>query len=501
MAFQTNISNILDKNDPEEYEEIDQDNLPKIIMDFSLTTETRIKAIDIYFTKNIETDESLELINKISSIYEMSGTKNLRNYLFNICEKSKINPLLKIICAKALNSFDEKDILGYKAIDMICNEIYKSNISTLYKIDIIKILMKNDEYNENSKKYFCEIINDQKISCDYRFKTIFGLENSEKDLNYFIKEGLLYFFFEEKNEIKLRIMSCQTLLKKYQQYQIEDILYSICENTEYSENVRADACDTLLYGGTDEYKEKAKIMIMKLGNAKNVEHIIYGNSQNVHIKEIEKSVSEGIEFLNKFELMKHEGKNINFSYVEEKIFLINLEKNVERIKICLNRILIDKCVYSDFNCTLLNILLRIWTYISSHKDEEEMKKRLLEELDEMADTCSSGFVSRLINVISGFGEFNLQISWRDQIIANFSGRLNKEIRDLDDLTLQDKILAQMTLKSDDYEKRKHFLKFLRNNLLKIRFELYSEFKNHICDTDFDLYFRSAVSQYEIASYS
>ena len=59
-----------------------------------------------------------------------------------------------------------------------------------------------------------------------------------------------------------------------------------------------------------------------------------------------------------------------------------------------------------------------------------MKKRLLEELEEMSGTCSSGFASRLVNVISGFGDFKLTISWRDQIIANFTGRLNARARDI-----------------------------------------------------------------------
>ena len=37
-------------------------------------------------------------------------------------------------------------------------------------------------------------------------------------------------------------------------------------------------------------------------------------------------------------------------------------------------------------------------------------------------------------------------------------------------------------------------------MLSIRDELYSEFKLYITDTDFDLYFRSAISSYETGSY-
>jgi hypothetical protein len=135
-----------------------------------------------------------------------------------------------------------------------------------------------------------------------------------------------------------------------------------------------------------------------------------------------------------------------------------------------------------------------------HDSEEEMNKRLLEELFEMAGTCSSGFATRLINTISGFGDFSVRISWKDQITANLSGRLNARIRDMDDLRLQEKVLSEMTIESSRYDVRKNFLKFLRKHILEIRGELYEEFKNHISDADFDLYFRGAISMYETGQF-
>ena len=109
--------------------------------------------------------------------------------------------------------------------------------------------------------------------------------------------------------------------------------------------------------------------------------------------------------------------------------------NIKSIKLALNRIKLDKILYSNCNKSILNILLMIWSYIHNksvlQENRDEMLKRLIEEMIEMANTCSSGFVSRLINVISGFGVFNLRISWDDQITANFSGRLNARIRDID----------------------------------------------------------------------
>jgi hypothetical protein len=129
-----------------------------------------------------------------------------------------------------------------------------------------------------------------------------------------------------------------------------------------------------------------------------------------------------------------------------------------------------------------------------------MKIRLFQELEEMAGTCSSGYLSRLVNSITGFGDFSLRISWRDQIIANLGGRLNARARKIDDLDFADLVICEMAIQSHDYQSRKHFLRFFRQNLLSIREEMYQEFKDYIPDTDFDLHFRAAVSQYESGSY-
>ena len=197
--------------------------------------------------------------------------------------------------------------------------------------------------------------------------------------------------------------------------------------------------------------------------------------------------------------MTRDGVVIDIGYVENEIIRLG-SKDRPNIQVSLNRIVMDRALYSKYNCTLSHILLQVWTYICGHKYESEMKKRLLEEMDEMAGTCSSGFAGRLINTISGFGDFTMRISWRDQISGNLSARINKKIQDMDDLRLQEKVMNEMTLETPYYEDRKNFLKFLRRHVFGLREELYSEFKDYITDTDFDLYFRGAMSMYETGEF-
>ena len=195
-----------------------------------------------------------------------------------------------------------------------------------------------------------------------------------------------------------------------------------------------------------------------------------------------------------------------------------------------------------------NILLKVWTYIDTHDEhKEEMLKRLLEELEEMSDTCSTGFVTRLVNTISGFGEFNIRISFEDQIISNFTGRLNaaaRSITDVDSIFRKDEllneviflwldlegvssfqgtpkeivekfletdrdekieiciekfselVLCEMTLSNSCYSNKQHFSLFFRSNISKIREELYEEFKHLVDDISFDFYIMKSIRNYE-----
>jgi hypothetical protein len=132
------------------------------------------------------------------------------------------------------------------------------------------------------------------------------------------------------------------------------------------------------------------------------------------------------------------------------------DKN-EKITVAMRRIFMDRALYSKFNNSLINILLKIYNYIQIQEDESiklQLYKRMLQELEEMSGTCSSGFASRLVNIISGYGNFNIRISFEDQIISNFSGRLNavaRTITSADSVFRVDKIedVVELCMLEDD----------------------------------------------------
>ena len=317
------------------------------------------------------------------------------------------------------------------------------------------MLMKNDLYKNESDSYFRKIINNNEVDCDYRYKAILSLE--KKDVQHFvfyIKNSCFDFLRNEKNRTMYRILSAQYLLQNCQldeseKIQIQDYLLSFAQDTVLDYDLRADASDVLLNIGSDEYKTLGRDIIMMLGRADGRTHTLYDNKQNVHVKEIEKSVFNILSSFAGYEVLKLGDNEIDYEWVcaqiekilkdeydcekctpTELIFCsddckIVFEKQ-KKIKTSLNRIQIDRALY--LNNTLANITVKLWTYIEKNEFKEEMLKRLLQELEDMSGTCSTGFISRLLNTISGFGDICISISFEDQLIANFTGRLNAYAR-------------------------------------------------------------------------
>ena len=260
----------------------------------------------------------------------------------------------------------------------------------------------------------------------------------------FLFNAQLAFLKYDFNMTYYKVLAGQYLLQKFnlntsQREEVEYILLSIAGDEELDYDRRADAADVLMQLGSPEMKENGRAIIMQLGGVDGRVRTVFDNAQNVHNEEVEESVAEVLEFFAMMPLKMVNKQTIEFEYVKEQVedMVKKMKESMDeeefkdrekKIQVALSRIYLDRALYSKYNSTLSNILIKVWSYLVGHEHEEEMRKRLLEELEEMSGTCSTGFASRLINVISGFGEFNIRISWEDQIIANFSGRLNAAAR-------------------------------------------------------------------------
>lgn len=637
--------------------DIGNDDLPQVVTDLSNTQEVRIDALERYCEYLPE--EAINLFSIFTGMYQFSGVSILQDFLYHICTHGQMSPFLRLEAAQSLLTYEEDEYyeendeevqdpeavsrnkqrlqLGYKALDHVC---YDLTDPTPRRVEAICTLMESPDHKIVSNSYFREFVNDQVIDCDYRYKCILSLENKHAILEreFFIEKACIEFLFCEQNNMRYRILAAQNLMQtgRLDTKKIDRVcttILSFAKNETLEHNLRSDAADMILGIAPEEMKIEGRKIINELASAYGHVRTLFDNAQNVHTAEIDKSLTEGLMALSDIPIMEIDKKFITFDYVHKQVMelvaitRINSDggckacgKEVDTdtcstpcsenwmCNISLNRIGMDRFRYSNLNYTLSHILLRVWSFIQCNEYRETLERRLIEELCDMCGTCSTGFASRLVNVMSGFGDFNMHVSWGDQITANFTGRLNafarrieepdsifrteklnevielwlnqhpdirdglevnqkyvKEIErrkidqaervidarrfatakrermlngdytDLDDMRspagpseslmtseglmkamveeyrtsegadvrvdkcLEDfaeNVIGEMTVVTSDWKSRPHFLLFFGSVMLRIREEMYQEFNEHITDTDYDLYFRVAISTYE-----
>lgn len=454
---------------------ITDDNMSEIISDFSLGSKTQILALEKYV--KIYPADVGEFINKFCAMYKFSGTIKLKDLLKKISSNETIPVLYRLECVYALLSYqvimigeEDEDKITEEKNKKIKEDAYNTLTQTLEKIgmdlptpcrlDAIYRLMSSSKHQSQAMDFFGQIIGDDNLECEYRYKSILSIESRQSITNsdFFLEKSLEIFLNNKNNYTFYRILAGQYLLQKHKVGdQVEKILLGFAQDIELDYNLRADATDTLLRLGSETNKQKAREIIMLLGGVDGSVRTMFDNAQNVHTEEVEESVVEILEKLAEQPLLKVKEETIDFNYVEVQVenmlnqtiektgrmckhCMKNDEKNFcsdecedqynihSKIRVALNRIKLDRALYSKYNNTLVTILLKIWSFISGHENEEEMKERLIEELEEMSGTCSTGFATRLVNVVSGLSDFSIRISWEDQIVGNLSGRLNAMAR-------------------------------------------------------------------------
>lgn len=477
------------------------------IFDLSLPLNNLLDLVKIYNSKVPE--EVGNVINRLNSMYVFSFSKVIENYLFRIIHEIDIDTYLKLESAKVLTYNTDR---GYQALNYICS-LKDNPIATLCKVESICYLTRHPDYLIDAYRYLHDIISDLKLDCLYRYQIILSLyrQIDDKELKIdFTKRLCISFLQNEKNLVTGRILASQNLLincnpdEELTNY-IEGTLLNFGMDESLNENVRADSIDVLMQYGRDDVRKIAARLIVALGTRQGKARTIFDNSQNVHHRSIEESANKILEYLNTIPNKNRERVEIDFDHVRKEILedlkLGEDEKNFvefkEKIEMSLTRVFLDRAVYSQYNMTLMNILVKMWCYIDNHSEYREvMRERLLEELADASEVCSTGYAFRIVNVLSGFGEMSITISFEDQIVANLEGRLNAKIREITDEDFMMDVLAEMAIPAEHYDQRGNFLRFFRGVISTIREDMYQEFKDWMSDTDYDLNFRKALFHYE-----
>lgn len=457
-----------------------QEDIINDIADFSFSLETRIQYLETLFLSKGE-ENTIEYINRLICIYENSRVKILEEYLLAICKNQTFSVFLKIIAVKSLCKISSSK--GPYVLNEILLSSPKNIIPTPLKLELITLLLSSTYFSDQAIQYAIDIITNQSLDCKYRYKILDIIPEVKVQLS---------FFFNETTEIFYKILASQCILQNTKledsdRISVEIALLTLASDNEIQTNIRADCADILIsLGRTEKHKSVALAIINEIGGHK--QKNVYDNEQNVHSKFITKSTLDGIKFLATFQtLSNNTAKNNIYSIINEHITItLGIQKAITRLEE-------DRILYEN-KYKLQDIFLNLWEYISHHSQKPNLIKRLEQELEEMAETCSSGYATRLVNTMSGFGDFYLNIGWEDQIYSYFKIEIEKKIHMLDEIE-RDLILAELSDSSNSNNKS-NLMKFYIKNVTDIRNLLFSEFKQYISLDEFELYFREAMSKYE-----
>lgn len=205
-------------------------------------------------------------------------------------------------------------------------------------------------------------------------------------------------------------------------------------------NIRAECLDTILTHGRKKERDEAEEMIKELGQlyVDNKDRTIYTNSQNVHSQGVQKTAISSL-----LNLATYHRPIENVDKIYEMILnkLVDQEDKREKVIKSLKRIIMDPTLFQGFNINqILSIVWQEIERLSKHKNE--LENRLIEELYDSDETCSSGYFTRLINVLSGFSvHVKIGVSQEEELISRvvqfIKNRINKlEFIDKERLSLE-----------------------------------------------------------------
>ena len=460
----------------------------------SLSPDNKVKVI-VSFTK-IMPLEAYDMITRwrdlLSFLRDRELTENVE-LLKKISECSVIDSMRRIECATSLYNGCFLNVC-YKAFSGIAVD---ETVIPQHRIEATKYLLasQDSEYTQIAEKILLELTKEISLSSEFRYKTIAGF-NSKTGISTFMNwsklktpynENLLYklqiqFFNDIKNEVNDRILSGQNLIQmkvveKDEKDGIIEALLDFGRRDDLDENTRATATDVVLRLGDAAQMDTARRLISELGRSAlsgNKVKTIYNDSQNAHeFSEqaesfIEKIIKETKGDVRAYSIVHQEAINKSKEYLENK-------EDRDAVLRSLHRISVDTATFTKYNTTISDIFVFVWDKIQILKEEfgDEPERRLIEELVDMKDTCSSGHCNRFINALSEFdGSFT--ISWEAQIIANLSGRMQARIKGCDDEELQYKLSVADSELAEE-EDKEAYRQFIKENLISLKEELRKEF--------------------------
>lgn len=467
----------------------------KDIFNTSLSAESRFELLKAY-----DFSVAQEIFYKILHVCELSGTMRMNKLLDMVCHCEYWDFEFRICCIESMMKSRNKNIktMGNECLLSQSHELKKLNSSIRLK------WLVDDLYNLDNDRFlelFIEFLYDRSILDEFRYK---ALRVNNGKVPYDTLLSILYeWIFDETIGVRTRILACQQFLdvtavtkgrnddiaRKHKSVMGQLVCFYRVE--KYDERARADAADIVLNivdESTDgkEQKQDALDTLMTLGGGR--DRNVYTNTENVHLV-----LSDANDLFRCIEFLKSDEDTLyELGVIVKELEKSGLIDDKERFEKAMYRIEVDSSTFKNDKeeLRLSDVFIRLYTFIRKHEYSEELTKRLVEELLDSSNTCTSGYIFRLINVLSGgyVDGIHIAFNWEDEMHASLEARLLKAMKDA---RFED--IGQELLEID-IENKPHIRDYVRNQLLSIREGMYNEYHSLMDDTDFDLNFCKALKR-------
>jgi hypothetical protein len=406
--------------------------------DIDISVEERDKQLQELY--DLQPNLVIEYVNNLCSSYTENRSNFLREFIFNLIKDSQqIHFILKIQAADCIEDLNLLIYLLQEVPKMKAEDLDVAIIVAYSKVRLLYTQVYQHQVPPGLEKLFTFLLQNPMI----------------KDVD---KLTLLREILDPRPYVRLAKLTdpckwfvfCLQILNYWTMLQTEDLeqaetlmIKSQTEKNELQLNmitgVLYDFYLSLEQPEFEAYKTKAKDWF-----ASSQKKGLYQDEQNIH------HVSAEVEtFLETIWSVDLGSKTVNEWYDEYK-----KKYDSQLCIMALERMSVDLSVYGSKSLNLKQIFVRSMLYIEQMGDQANqllLKERMKEELEDAAQTCSTGHLIRLMNVFSGINNF-VKVDPHAELRQCIFYRIQKAIEKMDDET-KEKIVEALadedTLKRDE----------------------------------------------------
>ena len=311
-----------------------------------------------------------------------------------------------------------------------------------------------------------------------------------------------YFFSLSKERnypLELTLMSARYIIDQYDYLSDErnlvlEYILDVADDKNESIYARSECADILLTLGEGNEVIFGEQVIEELGNLynENKNKTIYTNAQNAHNETINENTRNIVRALYK-EYLKTKSYNdlIKTSYEDihkELSEINNSEESQDKLHSFFYRVMTDPFRFERLS--LSDIVLLVYHKICSFENKSEVMKRLLEEILDCDNSCTTGYFTRIVNTLNGFineKDMCFNINPKDELRSVIFARINRNIRSLPEKTRESVLEA---VEEGNFGVFEEFMDYYSPED-----EIKKEYKGLIEEEEFDIIFKKCVREF------